>query len=85
MCVCISQIKLIQTPSKFLTLVQFIRYSLENGIKKKYDKNSRVKLSHNRTNSYSQITWIERCVTQHGQVKVSNLNFVTKFFNQFYW
>ncbi len=40
---------------------------------KKNDKNSRVKLSHNRTNSYSQITWIERCVTQHGQVKVSNL------------
>ncbi len=28
------QIKLIQTPSKFLTLVQFIRYSLENGTKK---------------------------------------------------
>ncbi len=54
-CVCISQIKLIQTPSKFLTLVQFIRYSLENG-EKKYDKNSRVKLCHNRTKSYSQIT-----------------------------
>ncbi len=44
MCVCTVKAKFIQTPSTFLTLSQFICYSLENSMKK-YDKNSRVKLS----------------------------------------